>query len=643
MVALSPKTNNTPAASAPLAKDAPRSNSQLSCSQATLKLAQADLERGGLSAEQVAAEGIFPTDDASGINPDFAPSPALVIPYHSAGGGVLSYEREGRRVPFCRVRYLVPPGFKLPRGRKYDQPGDSGTPPYFPRGFDWSRVKPEGVTKVCCVEGEKKAIALCGAGVPTVAIGGVYNFSDGSAALHPSLATLAANCDDVYVLFDSDAAEKPQIQIAEWRLAGQLALLGPRPHIVRIPPNGTEKVGADDYLVARGADALKALILSTPPVGEMPAATATDEFSVAELLRRDVPPVEELIPGWVEKGIPNFIAGPGGVHKSRLALQWSLCLNAGAPIWGLNAGVQGLRGPTATVVYCAAEDDANELARRTQAISKALGLKSPSQGIFIARKGADSALVVMQENGHVEIRPFYHQLVNRLRSIAGHKVVVLDSAYDFVRFAGKAKIDEDAVNFFVKVFLQGICDQCDATLLIPWHPSQAGSGRDAMDGWSVAWHNAPRARLAISAVDGADDTYELKVVKRNHGPKGQPLALKFVTGALLPLDAIPDDGKAAALRGVCVRAAIEAASIGVPFNRREAVPDLVFKEAEKVIGRRPSRHEMRNALEDGLRLGELCYLANTRHRAAGLYPPDTELAQDLARAARKAARSNADA
>ncbi|MGA7713921.1 MAG: AAA family ATPase [Rhizomicrobium sp.] len=614
------------------------------CQQATLKLAETDLARSGLTFAQACAEGIFPTDDASAANPDFAAAPALIIPYHDMHGNPVTYLRDGRALHFCRARYLVPPGFPVPRGRKYDQPANSGTPPYFPLCYDWQQVGRGNVTEICCLEGEKKAIALCRAGIPAFATGGVFNYTEGSAALHSAIASIAGNCTDVYVTFDSDAADKPQIQLAERRLAGQLALLGPRPHIVRIPANGPDKVGADDYLIKHGRDALVELIIRTPTVGETAAnETADDEITVAEILRREVAPVEELIPGWIEKGIPNFIAGPGGTHKSRLALQWGLCINAGAAVWGLGAAVQGLRDPVASLVYCAAEDDANELARRTQAISAALNLKSPARGLFIARRGADSALVYMHESGQVEVRPFYHRLIQRLRKVPGHKIVVLDSAYDFVRFTGKAKIDEDAVNYFIKVVLQGICDLTDSTLLIPWHPSQAGSGRDAMDGWSVAWHNAPRARLAISAVEGAEDTYELKVVKRNHGPKGQPLTIKFINGALLPLDAVPDDGKAAALRQVFVRAAIEAAGHNVPFNRRDAVPDLVFKEADKFIGRRPSRHEMKNAMEEAIRLGELRYLPNTRHRAAGLYPPDAELAQDLARAARKAARSNADA
>jgi hypothetical protein len=201
---------------------------------------------------------------------------------------------------------------------------------------------------------------------------------------------------------------------------------------------------------------------------------------------------------------------------------------------------------------------------------------------------------------------------------------------------------EDVVNYFIKVVLQGICDQCDATLLIPWHPSQAGSERGETDGWSVAWHNAPRARLSIKADKDADDTYLLEVTKRNHGPKGKPITIRFYEGALLPLDAIPDDGKNEALQQVIVKAAIDAANKRVPCNRRE-INEQVFVEVEKVLGKRPSRKMVKQALELATVAGKLIFVRQSRWRAAGYYPPDTELAQTLAKVAKRAAQENVDA
>ena len=53
--------------------------------------------------------------------------------------------------------------------------------------------------------------------------------------------------------------------------------------------------------------------------------------SFADLLARPTKPVEELIPGLLEKGIATMLAGPGGTHKSRLALQWGLSMQLWRP------------------------------------------------------------------------------------------------------------------------------------------------------------------------------------------------------------------------------------------------------------------------------------------------------------------------
>jgi RecA-family ATPase len=617
------------------------------CSEATRALAGADLARSGLTLAQAYESGMFAVDDVSAVNPEFESMPGLIIPYSDSLGRPLTFTRNSRQLPFCRVRYFRPTGFLLPKGRKYDQPADSGTPPYFPRSYDWARIERGEIKSLVITEGEKKAIALCSVGIPTLAIGGVWNFAESGASLHSDITAVATKCSDIYIAFDSDIVTNTKVELAEWRLAGQLALLGARVHPVRIPPSGQldengrpKKVGADDYLVQYGAQALVDLILITPALGEKVLVADDDVIPVANLLSREVAAVEELIPGFLEKGIPTFIAGKGGVHKSRLALQWGLCLNAGKSIWGLTPGTERLTDNT--LVYCAAEDDANELARRAQAISKTLKLKSSERGVIIARKGKNSALVIMHEDGKVEVGAFYHELMQRLRSIPGHKIVVLDSAYDFVRFAGRAKIVEDVVNNFIKVVLQGICDQCDATLLIPWHPSQAGSERGEMDGWSVAWHNAARGRLSLKADQDVEDTYVLEVTKRNHGPKGQPIKIRFQDGALLPLDAIPDDGKDAALQQVVVNTAIDAANKRVPCNRRH-INEQVIAEAAKVLGKRPSRKMVLQVLELATAAGKLSFIGQTRHRAAGFYPPDAEVAQTLAKEAKRAAQDNVDA
>jgi hypothetical protein len=129
----------------------------------------------------------------------------------------------------------------------------------------------------------------------------------------------------------------------------------------------------------------------------------------------------------------------------------------------------------------------------------------------------------------------------------------------------------------------------------------------------------------------------LSVTKRNHGRKTEPILLRFCDGALLPLDAVPDDGKAAAFHQVVVGAAIASARLNIPCNRKH-VSDRVFQEAAKVLGRRPSPKGVLRELERGVEAGELIFLPYSSKRASGFYPPDREEAVALSLATKRASK-----
>ena len=154
------------------------------------QLAHADLSRSGLTIEEVQALGMFATADASQICTDFAAAPAIIIPYFVTPGIPHTYQRGDAILPFCRARYLVSDGAPLPRGRKYDQPANSGTPPYFPQSFDWDAFRRGDCSACVIVEGEKKAAALSATGIPAMAVAGVFNFSD-EGFLHADIAAIA--------------------------------------------------------------------------------------------------------------------------------------------------------------------------------------------------------------------------------------------------------------------------------------------------------------------------------------------------------------------------------------------------------------------------------------------------------------------
>lgn len=346
-----------------------------------------------------------------------------------------------------------------------------------------------------------------------------------------------------------------------------------------------------------------------------------------ELSRRDAKPVEYLSDGFVRKSVVNFLSGPGGVNKSRLAVQLGLCINAGVD-------AIGRKTQRARFVYVSAEDDADEVTRRTQAITRKLKLPGDSDAVYLDRYARNNVLAKVSEGGGVEHAPFYDKLRRRLAGIAGHKFVVLDSCYDFVEWRGNAKVDEGAVRAFIRAVLDPLGAKTDSTLLVLWHPSRTGIAAGDMAGWSVAWENAPRSKLTLSAVEGAEDAYELRVGKANAAKKGLAVTLYWDGGALLPRDGIDDDAKRENFQAALVRAAIQCAETGMPIRGQSDPPDYVYEEVEKACGRRPSKREIKKGLQDAaLRDRTLEYVRGTNLTAAGYYPPGR--AVEMARRVRK--------
>lgn len=344
---------------------------------------------------------------------------------------------------------------------------------------------------------------------------------------------------------------------------------------------------------------------------------------IQNLLNEKAHPPEELIEGLLEKGVANFLCGVGGSHKSRLGLQMGLSIASGFPF--LNRRVE-----KANLVYLSSEDSRNEVSKRSQDIVSALGLPRDIGGHYWDRKDADSRLVVVGEGAECEVMPFFHELVSALNAIQGHKFVVMDSCYDFVGFKGKAKVDEGSVNFFVKKVLGNLCQLTNSTLLVIWHPSQAGSERADASGWSVAWHNAPRVRLSISKKGESSSAFELKVVKKNHGRIPDPEELYYCEGALSHLPARNDVERNAELIDAVVAVAAKAVETGMPIQQRGSFRQWQYQDLERKLGFKPTKSEFRETLAFALRDGKLHYIKTTRHRTAGYYPGSAEQAAEQA-------------
>lgn len=170
------------------------------------------------------------------------------------------YDENGKPLKFYRVRYLesTKRGFAKQtevKDQRYDQLSGAAPEVYLPKCWKkkWAEeFKGEGDLFV--TEGELKAAAACLYGIPTMALGGVWNFCSrkNGVAILPIFKKISAAERKIYIVFDSDAITNPDVAMAENAFCRELLALGFCPYIIRLPSVDGAKTGLDDFLVARG-------------------------------------------------------------------------------------------------------------------------------------------------------------------------------------------------------------------------------------------------------------------------------------------------------------------------------------------------------------------------------------------------------
>jgi hypothetical protein len=156
------------------------------------------------------------------------------------------------------------------------------------------------------------------------------------------------------------------------------------------------------------------------------------------------------------------------------------------------------------------------------------------------------------------------------------------------------------------------------------HPSYAGQERGDASGYSVAWHNAPRARLSITQDKDTAGAYTLKVEKRNDGAQGTTLTLHWRDFVLLPFSDIEAGEQTTLLYEACIAAAVHAADFDAPIQKQRNVEKWVRLEIEKAAGFRPTEKQIKDELATAVSQGRLRYVSGHGKHKAGYFPKETD-------------------
>lgn len=227
----------------------------------------AELKRRGFTPKEAAILKLKPYRAAE------AQKKFPLLPKHRNGICIPYFGLDGKPTGFYRFRFYD--GVEDPRTRKplrYVQERNSVNELYLAPFVDWAALAADPERPLLMTEGEIKAAVATKCGFPTIGLGGVWCFGS-KKQKRPLLSQFYEfkwEGRKVYIVFDSDAAEKFQVAQAEGALARQLTQLGALPFIVRIPHIlvNSKKTGLDEFLQVAGNDKLKLLISSAEPYAE---------------------------------------------------------------------------------------------------------------------------------------------------------------------------------------------------------------------------------------------------------------------------------------------------------------------------------------------------------------------------------------
>ena len=173
---------------------------------------------------------------------------------------------------FFRLRFLSGDVWHPVFDQKYHQNPNTGVEAYFPPIVDWASVNDNPDIPVIITEGEAKAAKGCKEGFHVIGLGGVNSYgavNDGYLICR-TLREFNFKGRRVTIIYDSDVAAKEEVVRALNDLAAKLTThCSALPYVCFLPQVGEGKTGLDDFLIAKGADALRELLATASPLGSI--------------------------------------------------------------------------------------------------------------------------------------------------------------------------------------------------------------------------------------------------------------------------------------------------------------------------------------------------------------------------------------
>lgn len=237
-----------------------------------------------------------------------------------------------------------------------------------------------------------------------------------------------------------------------------------------------------------------------------------------------VQPRQWLVVDMVPMNTVTLFGGDGGTGKSLLALQLAVAVATGTEWLGMSVR-QG------SVIFMSAEDDAEELHRRLDAITKGTGLSyAQLSPLTLTSLAGEDALLALDG----QLKLMHSALYDHLDAQASEDkpvLIVIDTLADVYP---ANENDRAKVRQFVGM-LRNLALRHKAALMLLGHPSLTGMSSGSGLSGSTAWNNSVRSRLYLDRVRSEDyepdpDLRVLETKKANYGPVGGSIRVAWNEG-----------------------------------------------------------------------------------------------------------------